>query len=347
MIPEGIGTGASAARSPRWSSARLVATVRGQPAPLALVVVLAVAAFLAPALYGTSNLGSVLRQASILGVVTVGQTVVLLGRGLDLSVGAVMGLSATVVTELTNRGANLAAAIAVALVVSAGVGVVNGWLVVRRAVSPFIATLGTYILVGGLRLAYTQGATSGAAPSGLHTVALGSILGLPTSPLLWLAVAGAAALALRKTVAGRWLYAAGGNPRTARLSGIPVAWVVFSTYVVASLLAGLGGLLQAGYTGYVDQYLGSQAQLDSITAALIGGASFAGGKGGVWGPATGALLLTVLVNLVVLLNLSNASESIVKGAVLLAAVALQGVRVFRRAGGGRSWRAALSHAGKG
>ena len=326
------GRGGALATPPAVPWAGVFATLSEQPAPVALAALLVVAAVVRPAFYGGTNLTAVLQQAAILGVVTVGQTFVLLGRGLDLSVGAVMGLSATVVTRLSSQGTAIATAIVAALAVSAAIGVVNAWLVVRRRVAPFIATLGTYILVDGLRTAYTQGSTSGAAPAALHHVALGSVGFVPTALLIWIGVAGLALAGLHRTTAGGWLYASGGNPTTARLSGVPVAPVIAASYVVAALLACLGGFLQAGYAGYVDQYLGSQVQLTSITAALIGGVTFAGGKGGMLGPATGALLLTVLANLITLLNLSTADESIVTGAVLLLAVALQGLRLAQRMG---------------
>lgn len=329
-IASGRGRTLATPRAVPWAAA--VGTMSEQPAPVALAVLLIVAAVVRPAFYGSSNLTAVVQQAAILGVVTVGQTFVLLGRGLDLSVGAVMGLSATVVTRLSAQGSAMATAVVAALAVSAVIGMLNAWLVVRRGVAPFIATLGTYILVDGLRTAYTQGSTSGSAPAGLHHVALGSVGIVPTALVIWVGVGALALAVLHRTTAGGWLYASGGNPSAARLSGVPVAPVIATTYVIAALLACLGGFLQAGYAGYVDQYLGSQVQLTSITAALVGGVTFAGGKGGMVGPAMGALLLTVLANLITLLNLSTADESIVTGVVLLLAVALQGLRLARRTG---------------
>lgn len=302
------------------------------PAVPATLLVLVVGAVLAPSLYTPGNLSNVLLQGSILGVVTIGQTLVLLGRGFDLSVGAVMGLTATLVTEMVSRGFGLGVAVLLALLTGVIIGLANGWLVVHREVPPFIATLGMLILVDGARAAYTHGATSGTAPGGLRAIAQANLGPLPVPVLIWLGLAGATAFVLYKFVAGRWLYAAGANPTTARLSGVPVAGTILGTYVLSALFAVVAGLLQAGYTGYVDQYLGSNAELDSITAALIGGVTFAGGEGGIWGPAVGALLLSVLVNLVVLLNLSDPVQSIVKGAVLITAVAFQGQRLFRKKG---------------
>lgn len=303
-----------------------------QPAPVILALLFVVVAVMRPAFFGGANITAILQQAAILGLVTIGQTFVLLGRGLDLSVGAVMGLSATIVTKFAANGMAFGLAVLVAFGVSAAVGALNAWLVVRRSVAPFIATLGTYILVEGLRTAYTQGSTTGVAPRALRHVALGSLGAVPTALLIWAAVTVVALGILHRTAVGRFLYASGGNPQAARLSGVPVTTVLAASYVVAALLACCAGLLQAGYTGYVDQYLGNQVQLTSITAALIGGVTFAGGKGGMLGPVAGALLLTALANLVALLNLSSADQSIVTGAVLLLAVALQGLRLALQSG---------------
>lgn len=298
-----------------------------QPAPVILVLLLVVVAVLKPAFFGISNITAILQEAAILGLVTIGQTFVLIARGLDLSVGAVMGLAATIVTKTFASGTPIGLAILLAFGVSAIVGVLNAWLVVRRSVAPFIATLGTFILVEGLRTAYTHGSTTGVAPTTLRHVALGSLAGIPIALLIWVGVLGVALGLLHRTAAGRFLYASGGNPRASHLSGVPVAWVLAASYLAAALLACGAGLLQAGYAGYVDQYLGNEVQLTSITAALVGGVTFAGGDGGLLGPALGALLLTALANLIALLNLSSADQSIVTGIVLLLAVALQGLRL--------------------
>ena len=313
---------------------RSIALVYRSPAVSAIVLVLIIASITAPSFYTAANLADQLRLASILGIVTLGQMLVLLGRGFDLSVGAVMGLTATIVAQL---GSQPALGITLALLAGLAVGALNAGLVVLRGVPPFIATLGALILVSGLRVAYTKGATSGAVRKGLHDFALGDLGPFATPLLLWLGLAVIVAAVLRWSVPGYWLYATGRNPRTARLSGVPVGGVVAATYLVSGLLAGLAGIVQAGYTGYVDQYLGTGVELSSIAAAVIGGTTFAGGEGGVGGTIAGAALLTILVNLVVLLNLGTAMQSIVQGAVLLVAIAIQALRyhwfalpVFRR-----------------
>ncbi len=292
-----------------------------------VVLVLLVAIAAAPSLYFPGNLENVVRQSAILGVVSVGQTFVLLGRGFDLSVGAVMGLTATVITQASGfHGRTAWLAFLLALAMGMLVGLVNGWLVVRRSVPPFIATLGMLIFISGVRLAYTKGAFSGTVPGNVRLLAIGQLGPLPVPLLIWVAVAAVAAFALYRTFAGRWLYAAGANPVTARLSGVPVGAVIAATFVVSGALAVVAGTLLTGYTGYVDQYLGTNAELDSITAAIIGGTSFAGGQGGVGGTIAGVVLLTLLVNLVVLLNFSVQLQLVVKGLVLVLAVALQGLR---------------------
>lgn len=295
---------------------------------LGVVLILVIAAFVSPSLYQPSNLSNLARQAAILGVVSIGQMLVLLGRGFDLSVGAVMGLTAMVVTQASGHQGDTAwLGFLVALAIGLLVGAVNGWLVVGRQVPPFIATLGMFILIEGLRLAYTKGSFSGTVPTNLRSLAIGWLGPLPIPLLIWGGAAAIAALGLTRSFFGRWLYAAGGNPVAARLSGVPVGPVVAATFVLCGGLAVVGGTLLTGYTGYVDRYLGSGAELDSITAAIIGGATFAGGQGSVAGTIAGVVLLTMLVNLVVLMNLNVQLQLVVKGVILILAVALQGLRL--------------------
>lgn len=311
----------------RISGRRAAILASRHAAWVGVVVVLIVAAGAAPSLYQPGNLTNVLRQAAILGVVSVGQTLVLMGRGFDLSVGAVMGLTATVITQASGfHGRTAWLAFLLALAIGMLVGLVNGWLVVVRNVPPFVATLGMLIFISGVRLAYTRGAFSGTVPADVRLLAIGWLGPLPLPLLIWAGVAVLAALVLYRSFVGRWLYAAGGNPVTARLSGVPVGGVIVGTFVVSAALAVVAGTLLTGYTGYVDQYLGSNAELDSITAAIIGGTSFAGGQGGIGGTIAGVILLTLLVNLVVLLDLSVQLQLVVKGLVLVLAVALQGFR---------------------
>jgi ribose/xylose/arabinose/galactoside ABC-type transport system permease subunit len=285
--------------------------------------VLLAAAFVAPGFYDPSNLGNLAEQITVLGLVTAGQFLVLLVGGLDLSVGAVMGITAVILSRPSaDTAPGFLGLLVVALALGAAVGLTNGLLVVKRRVPAFIVTLGMFVLLGGARLAYTGGEFSGTVPSpvrGLGTAYLGPI---PLAILFLLAVYGALVYLLYYTAYGRRIYATGTSRDAAWLAGVSTDRVVLSSFVLCSVLAVLAGWALTAYVGYVDQNIGNGTELDSIAAALIGGASFVGGQGRLIGVLSGVLLVSVLVNLVVVLGLNLQWQEIVKAAVVLVAVAV-------------------------
>lgn len=294
-------------------------------APLTgLLLLFALGAIVTPVFYSPANLSNVARQAAILGVVAIGQTMVLLVAGIDLSVGAVMGASMVIAAVATGgRDEAIPIALLLILVIGVVIGFGNAFLVVARRVPPLVATLATLILIEGARLAWTQGVPSGSIPGGLRVLGTGRIAGVAVPVIVLVVVAVIASLVLRHTTYGRALYAAGANPRAAALSGVPVRTIVVTAYVICSLLAMLAGLMLSGYIGYVDRYLGQGFDLDSIAAALIGGAALTGGRGSVEGTIVGVTFVAVLLNLIVLLDAGIAVQLIVKGSVIVGAVALQ------------------------
>jgi ribose transport system permease protein len=309
---------------------RSLASVLGKFAPvIALVVALVVAAAVTPQFYSPTNLVNVLRQAAILGIVAIGQTFVLLTAGIDLSVGGVMGMSMIIAAQISGGdNSALLPAVVLALLVGLLVGAVNAFLVVSRKVPPFVATLATFILLEGARDAWTQGIPSGSLPSALQVLGQRNLAFIPI-PAIILAVVGALGFfVLRRTTYGRSLYALGSNPRAAYMSGLRVRLLTASAYIICSVLAIIGGLVLSGYIGYVDRYLGQGFELDSIAASVVGGVSLAGGKGGVGGALAGVLLLAVLTNIVIFLDLEEPAQLMVKGAVIIAAVAVQARRVL-------------------
>ena len=299
---------------------------------IGLAIALIAAAIAAPEFYSPNNLANVLRQASILGIVAVGQTLVLLVAGIDLSVGGVMGMSMIIAAQISggDNGA-LLPAVALALLVGVVVGGVNAFLVVSRNVPPFVATLATFILLEGARDAWTQGIPSGSIPNALQFFGQQSIAFVPVPAFILLVVGGIGIFVLRRTTYGRSLYAVGSNPNAAYMSGVRVRLLKTSAYVVCSVLAIVAGLVLSGYIGYVDRYLGQGFELDSIAASVVGGVSLGGGKGGVGGALAGVLLLAVLTNIVIFLNLGESAQLFVKGAVIIAAVALQARRLLSTA----------------
>ena len=289
---------------------------------IALVLAILISALLSPAFYKFSNVLNILRAAAVLGIVSIGQTMVILGGGIDLSVGAIMGTVAIAVSEITGgKDDSVAVAIVACLAIGAVVGLLNGLLITKRNIPPFVATLGMLIFVEGVRFAWTRGIISGRPAPFVRVLA--SIIGpIPVPVVIVVVLAVAVWLLLKKTPFGRQLYAAGGNREAARFSGINVQRISIATYVLCGLFAAVAGLILSGYIGYADRYLGRGFDLDSIGAVVVGGTSFAGGRGGIGGTIAGVLLLTTMFNIVLILNLQVHFQLIVKGAVIIGAVIL-------------------------
>ena len=287
---------------------------------VALVFVVLLSAMLSPSFFKFSNILNVLRAAAVLGIVSIGQTVVILGGGIDLSVGAVMGTVAIFISELTGgKDDTVLFAIVVCLLIGVIVGWMNGLLIAKRNIPPFVATLGMLIFVEGIRFAYTKGIISGRpAPFVRQLAAIVGPIPIPVVIMVILAII--VGVVLKKTPFGRQLYATGGNREAARFSGINVERVSIVTYVMCGLFAAIAGLVLSGYIGYGDRYLGRGFDLDSIAAVVVGGTSFAGGRGGIGGTIAGVLLLTALFNIVFMLNLQVHYQLIIKGVVIIGAV---------------------------
>jgi ribose transport system permease protein len=287
---------------------------------------LVAAAVVAPEFFRVTNLQDVLRRSSILGIVTMGQVLVLMTAGLDLSVAAMIGVTAVAIAEAVKPGGPGAVmGVVVAILIALGVGTTNGLLVTKRKVPPFVATFGMFVVLEGARLAYTGGTVSGNVTEGLRDLGRGTLLGLPWPTLALILLVVVLSVALRHTVPGRYLVMAGANERMARLSGIPVTAVKTAAYVASSLLAVVSGVFFAGFVGYVDRFMGRGADLDSIAAALLGGTQFSGGEGSFVKAAAAAFLIVALFNLIVVAGLRVEWQFVVKGLVLIGAVALQSV----------------------
>ncbi|HZV50417.1 MAG TPA: ABC transporter permease [Candidatus Dormibacteraeota bacterium] len=287
-------------------------------------LVLLAAAVFAPHFYSVQNLSNVVRQMGFLCVVALGQTFVLLVAGIDLSVGGLQGLAMVALAQITHgRDAALLPAIGFAFLAGAAVGLVNAALVVGRRVPPFVATFATFVLVEGLLLLWTGGAPSGSIPTGIQVLGAGSVGPIPVPSLIAAGLVLIAAFVLRRTGYGLFVYATGANRLAAAMSGLPTKRVIASTYVISALLAVLAGLMISGYAGYVDTYLTQSLNLDSIAAAIVGGTSLLGGRGGVFRTLAGVLLISVVVNFMVILNAGQAGQLLIEGLVIILAVLLQ------------------------
>lgn len=306
---------------------RWLAALRSGGIFAALAVVLLAAGLLSPAFYRPANVLNILRQAAALGILCIAQTMVMIAGGVDLSVGATMTMAVVIMAELSggHDGRVLAAAI-VCVVFGAVVGAINGVVVTKRQVPPFLVTLGSGVVVTGARLAMTKASPSGMLPPVVRFIGGGNIGPVPIAVIVFSSLAVAGHLLLTRTTFGRRLYARGANMEAARLSGVRVDRIMITTYVITGLLSVLAGLVLAGYVGYADQSIGEGYEFDSVTAVVVGGGSFAGGIGTIAGTSAGVLLVTVLLNLVLLLNLNVQFQLIVKGLVIIGAVAMYSIR---------------------
>lgn len=300
---------------------------------VALGALFLVAAITAPEFYSVGNVQDVLRRASILGIVTMGQVLVLMTAGLDLSVGAMIGFTAVLIAESARSdGPPLAVALAAAVSVAVLVGLTNGLLIAKRKVPPFVATFGMLIMLEGLRLAYTGGTASGSVPDALRAIGQATLFGLPWPTVALIVLIIGLTIFATRSASGRGLVLTGANERMAFLSGIPVVRLKVLAYIIAASLAVLSGIFFAAFVGYVDRFVGRGADLDSISAALIGGTLFSGGEGSFVRAAAGAVLLVALVNLIVLNGLPIEWQFVAKGLILVAAVAIQSVGRWGRRG---------------
>jgi ribose transport system permease protein len=267
-----------------------------------------------------SNLSNLARQVAIFTIIAVGQLLVILTAGIDLSVGSVLGLSGAVTAQLLVAGWPIPVAMLIGVALGAALGVINGLLVTRAKLPPFIATLGMLGISRGAVLVITDAKTVQPLPQGFQTIANGTVLGFPNLLLVAVLVTVAVWFVLTRTVFGRYIYAVGSNPESARLAGVPVRLVTISVYAISSLLAGLGGVLLTSRLGAGIPTAGTGFELNAIAACVIGGASLFGAKGSALGAAAGALIMGVLNNGGNLLAINAFYLQIAIGVLILVAV---------------------------
>ncbi len=268
-----------------------------------------------------NNLSNLSRQVAIFGIIAVGQLLVILTAGIDLSVGSVLGLAGAICAELLVRGTGIFVAILAGLGIGVLCGVINGVLVASVNLPPFIATLGMLGIARGVVLVLTDASTVQPLPSAFGDIANGDLLGIPNLLWIFLIVVLVVAFVLRRTVFGRYIYAVGSNPESARLAGVPVKRVLISVYAISGLLAAVGGVLLTSRLNAGVPTAGTGYELNAIAACVIGGASLFGAKGGAFGAAAGALIVATLNNGGNLLAINSFYLQIIIGSLILAAVA--------------------------
>ncbi|RVM05700.1 ABC transporter permease [Sinorhizobium meliloti] len=271
------------------------------------------------------NLLNVGRQASVVAIVALGQALVIIARGIDLSVGSVIGLSAVVAAVLMRDTGSETVGLLGGLLTGLACGLANGLLYTRLRINPFIATLGTLSIARGIALLMTGGipvSFGGFA----ELVGAGRIFDIPVSFLLMIVLAVIVHVFASRTVKGREIYAIGDNPKASRLAGVNLRSTRLFVFALCGLLAGLGGLILAGNLASADPNLGMGYELDVIAAVILGGTALSGGRGSVPGVVIGALLMALLNNAFVLLGISAYWQVVTKGLVIIFAVGLDGLQ---------------------
>jgi len=289
---------------------------------LILVVLAAVISLLTPDFLKPGNLSNIVAQTAVIAIVAIGQHLVILTRGIDLSVGANLAL-ATVIGGLVFREVDSAPIVMLAMVLSgAAVGAVNGIAYVfGRLPHPFIITLATLSICRGLALEFAVGHTTmRGMPDAIAAIGGSSTFGLPNSFFIVLGVALLVVVMAKSMVWGRWIYAVGGQPEAALRMGIPVKWVLISTYIISGLCAGIGAVVLAGRTEASSPLYGNLLELDTIAAVIIGGASFLGGRGHVGHALVGAVMIGVIRNALNLLGVDVFFQMIAIGLIIVVAV---------------------------
>lgn len=275
-----------------------------------------------PGFANPAHVATLVTLASFIGIVAIGQTIVIIGGGIDLSVPWVMNSAAMLVTALAH-GQNwpLIWIIPLILLLGCGVGIVNGLGIALLRVPPIVMTMSVNVIIQGLLLIVTRGFPPPIAPRALTFIATGKIAQtIPLMLIVWLILAAVIVYIERRTTFGRYLYALGSNRTVATLSGTPVARTTISAYAISGITAALAGVLLAGYSRQAYLGMGDPYLFTSIAAVAIGGASILGGSGSYLGTIAGALVLTVLNGVLPIFRLGPGALKIIFGAVILLAV---------------------------
>lgn len=268
-----------------------------------------------------SHIRTVFLESALIGIVALGQTLVVITGGIDLSVAWMMTIGAYMVSNLVNSSnANLVWGIPLMLVVTFGLGAINGFCISCLRVPAIVMTLGMNIILQGALVALTQGSPGQSAPPLLLTLGQKNLLGIPYLVIIWIIMTVVVMLALFKMKYGRKLFAIGNNATVAKYSGIRVDNTIILSYAISGMTAGIAGELLAGKVGSCYLAMGDTYQFQSIAAVAIGGTSMLGGKGNYLGTVAGSLTITILLGILVALNLPFGVQTIAYGLIVLISV---------------------------
>jgi erythritol transport system permease protein len=322
------------------SRASLLSLVLQLRALIALVLLSIAFSVLSPEFLTTGNLSILIKHVAINAILAIGMTFVILSGGIDLSVGSTVGLCGMIAGGLLSRGVTAPSfggviffhtwfVVAIALAAGMALGAINGWLVARLRVAPFIATLGVLYVARGAALLMSDGATfpnlagdPALGNTGFPAIGAGAWLGLPVPVWLMAALAALATFVAVRTPFGRQVYAVGGNERAALLAGVRVARIRMSVYVISGFCAALVGVIIAAQLGAAHPATGETFELNAIAAVVLGGTSLMGGRGTITGTLVGAFVIGVLADGLVLLGVVEFWQMVIKGLVIVLAVIL-------------------------
>lgn len=289
---------------------------------LGLALIIIVLSVITTDFLTVSNIFNVLRQISINALIAFGMTFVILTGGIDLSVGSILALSSALTAGLMAGGMDTTLAVLIGLLAGAAMGAINGVIISKGRVAPFIATLATMTIFRGLTLVYTEGRPITGLNPDFALLGKGFFLEIPM-PVIWMLISFAILyFILRHTTFGRHVYALGSNEEATRLSGISTTKVKVKVYAISGLFAAISGIILTSRLNSAQPTAGTSYELDAIAAVVLGGTSLSGGNGWIVGTLIGAMIIGVLDNGLNLLNVSSFYQSVVKGAVILLAVLL-------------------------
>lgn len=289
---------------------------------LILGVLVTVISLREPRFLSANNAINILRQATDTGIIAVGMMLVILTRGIDLSVGSILAVATLITADQLRSGLPAFPALLVCVGIGALLGLVNGLLVSRVGIPPFIATLGMMVAGRGLALQISGGKPISELGEDFRQIGTGFVGAIPVPVIIAALVVVAGFVLLNYTVLGRRIFALGDNERAAFLTGIPVKTIQTLVYVISGALAALAGATLMARLGSAPTNIGEGIEFDAIAAVVVGGTSFAGGEGTIWGTVLGVLIIEVLNSGINVLNISSYTQGVVQGVVIALALLL-------------------------
>lgn len=293
---------------------------------MVLILLVVLMSIFAPNFNRVDNLLNIARSISVNAILAAGLTFVILTGGIDLSVGSIVAVSGVVAVIAAIAGVPAPVAVAIGMAVGGACGLVNGVLTAYLALAPFIVTLGTMTFLRGLAYTITNGQPIVSSDLNFKDLGNGYLLGIPVPVIAMVAVFLVAWFVLERTRYGRHVYAVGGNAQAARLAGVQVNRIILSVYVVAGICAGLAGVIFAARVISAQPTAGTGYELDAIAAVVLGGTSLVGGRGRIVGTLIGAVILGVLTTGLILLNVQFFTQLLIKGVVIILAVAIDSLK---------------------